>query len=168
MRASAAILEWEPPPLGTIKLNTDATISVTKGMDVSSAVCRDANGSVLRWGVKLMQGVVDAELAEAHALLFGVQIASAFPGTSLICESDASNVINRTLAPVSAIDPIQLVVNDCVGLVRDRDVVFKFVRRQCNHVAHTLTKWGIFFGKDCISNGNVPFPVNELIHVSFD
>ncbi|XP_050207714.1 uncharacterized protein LOC126657122 [Mercurialis annua] len=162
------LVEWEPPATGTVKINTDAAISAAKNRSVSSAICRDENGRVLRWGVKLMQGVVDAELAEAHAVLFGIQLASTFLGTQLVFESYASNVISRLLNPSSAIDPIQLVIEDCLDLVKGSNVVFKFARRQCNHVAHALAKWGVFYDKDYICNGSVPFPVNELINVSCD
>ncbi|XP_050233486.1 uncharacterized protein LOC126681974 [Mercurialis annua] len=156
--------EWEPPGPRDVKLNTDVAISIAGQFSVAGAVCRVADGSVIRWGVKRLEGITDVEQTEAQAVLFGLQVAVDIP-RRLICEADSATVISRLQDPSKAIDPTQLIIDDCLDAVRDRDATFRHVRRQCNHVAHTLAKWGIFIGKDCIANRNIPFPVNKLINI---
>ncbi|XP_055962325.1 uncharacterized protein LOC130015694 [Mercurialis annua] len=164
----AANHQWIPPDARSVKLNSDAAISLAKNCSVISAVCRNSHGTVLRWGVKFLHGITDAESAESQAVLFGLHIASDIYGERLICESDAANVINRLLHPSHAIDPIQLVIDDCISLAAARNVSFIHVRRQCNQFAHALAKWGIFSEKIVSLTVKFLFRSMNLLIVLFD
>ncbi|XP_050222086.1 uncharacterized protein LOC126672183 [Mercurialis annua] len=159
----ATVHHWSPPPSPYLKINSDAAVSVAKNLSVLSAVCRNSTGEVVRWGVSFLHGCINAEQAEARAVHFGLQIAKDLRVAGLICEMDVLNVANRLRNPCAADDYLQLLIDDCLADSVGMDVRFQFVKHDCNHVAHSLAKWGIFFGRSCVSDGNVPFPVNELV-----
>ncbi|XP_050207767.1 uncharacterized protein LOC126657164 [Mercurialis annua] len=157
---------WQAPPVNSIKVNTDAAVAIHKNLSVAAAVCRNSRGIVVKYGVKILHDVVTAELAESYAVLMGLQMAVDIPVVKPIVEADALTVINRLQQPDNAIDHTQLIVDDCIDIARGRDVVFQHIRRDGNVVTHALAKWGIFFGKDRSFDGEVPFPVNELVTLS--
>ncbi|XP_050211963.1 uncharacterized protein LOC126662120 [Mercurialis annua] len=161
--SDAANRRWSPPPEMCLKINSDVAVSTEKGLSVLSAVCRDSSGKVIRSGVSFLHGCTVAEIAEAKAVSFGLSLARDLNYTRIICEMDAINVANRLCNICMASDYLQLVVDDCLLECEGRDVSFIYANRICNQVAHALAKWGIFFGRDCIFDGNVPFPVNELV-----
>ncbi|XP_050222391.1 uncharacterized protein LOC126672484 [Mercurialis annua] len=144
---------WLPLPKNMVKVNTDAVISI--------------DGDVIRWGVSVLCGITEAEVAEAKAVLFGLQLADAFPSEVLLVESDAANVISRLSNPDSAMDPIQIIINDFMAESALRKVQFQHIRRNCNKVAHSLAKWDIFINNDCNIDGELLFPVNELTIVPY-
>ncbi|XP_050229251.1 uncharacterized protein LOC126678398 [Mercurialis annua] len=131
---------WTLPPLNMIKINIDAAISARSNLSVVSGVCRDASGAVLRWGVSILRGILKVEVAEAKAVPFGIQQASEVPSKVLFVESDAANFISRLLHPESAIDPIHVIIDDCLAETASRTVQFQHVRRHCNQVAHASAK----------------------------
>ncbi|XP_050217668.1 uncharacterized protein LOC126668520 [Mercurialis annua] len=130
---------WIPPPSRSIKVNTDAAMSNRGNFSMASASARKRACLLL---IELIR-------EQAH-----------LPGDVVYCESDAAtaNIVKRLLNPTCAIDPIQLIVDDCSIAMRARMGQFNHVRRQCNQVAHALAKWGIFI------DGEVPFSVNELVN----
>ncbi|XP_050215273.1 uncharacterized protein LOC126666297 [Mercurialis annua] len=160
----AEALSWIPPTGMMIKVNTDAAVSVRNNSSVVSAVCRNAQGAVIRWGVSAVHGITDAEAAEARAVQLGLQISAQFQEEEIILESDSSNVISRLNNSKNAIDLVHIIIDDCLMETVSRRVHFRHIQRQCNQVAHALAKWGVFIGKNIIVDGNVPFPVNELVN----
>ncbi|XP_050211436.1 uncharacterized protein LOC126661625 [Mercurialis annua] len=154
---------WTPPIHPSLKINTDVAISIERKMDVVSAVCRNSSGAVVRSGVVMLHGVVNAELAEAMAVRFGLKFAADLNAPVLELESDSATVIERLRMKTIAMDQTQLIVDDCLASISTRNVRFNHVRRSCNQVAHALAKSGIFFGRDCLFVGEIPFPVNELV-----
>ncbi|XP_050211970.1 uncharacterized protein LOC126662127 [Mercurialis annua] len=156
---------WIPPPPLWCKINSDVAVSAEKKLSILSAVCRDSSGIVIRSGVSVLNGCVNAEVAEIKAVSFGLQIASDLQIDKIVCEMDALNVANRLQSPGEADDYLQVMVEDCRAACMGREVRFQYVKRSCNQVAHALAKWGIFFGRDCVIDGNVPYPVNELVTV---
>ncbi|XP_050222577.1 uncharacterized protein LOC126672667 [Mercurialis annua] len=159
----AASKKWEAPPVNVVKINSDATLVIQKNLSVAAAVCRDYAGKVVKCGVKILHGIVDVEVAETHGILLGMQLMEDFQGRQIVVESDALNVIHRLQQPGVAIDHTQLIVEDCLDLAKDREVVFRHIQRNGNVVSHALAKWGVFFGKDRLFIGEIPFPVNELV-----
>ncbi|XP_055962029.1 uncharacterized protein LOC130015613 [Mercurialis annua] len=122
------------PPPNVIKVNMDAAMAVHRNVAVISAVCRDSSGAVVKCGVSTLHGISDVELSETYAIRLGLQMAASLQVT------DAFAVISRIQQPNSAIDNIQLIVEDCLAIARDFHVVFRHVRRNCNYVAHALAK----------------------------
>ncbi|XP_050222270.1 uncharacterized protein LOC126672363 [Mercurialis annua] len=118
----AAPSSWQRLPADSTKLYTDAALSIRNLLSVANAVCRDHNGKVVRWGVSVLHGITDVELAEVKVFLFGIQIAASISRASLFCESDALYVINRVLNPTNAIDPIKLIMDDCLVATKGADL----------------------------------------------
>ncbi|XP_055961043.1 uncharacterized protein LOC130015280 [Mercurialis annua] len=158
----SAVQTWQPPPTSAIKVNTDAAVSTERKRSVAGAVCRDSSGRVIKGGVCVLNGVVDSELAEALAVQFGMKLASEVECSELLVESDSLGVIQRLHNPLNAIDHIQLIIEDCLAIPLNSSVRFQHVRRHCNHIAHTIAKWGMFIGRDYSFDGDLPYPINEL------
>ncbi|XP_050224791.1 uncharacterized protein LOC126674383 [Mercurialis annua] len=166
VRGNQSTATWVPPPDQVLKTNSDAAVSVSRQLSVASAVCRDSTGAVLRCGVSILHGVLSAEIAESYAIRFGIWLAAPLGFSKHIIESDAATVIGRLLKGVDndVMDNVQLIIEDCLADCNGRDINFKHTPRAGNQVAHSLAKWGVFFGKDCTFDGNIPFPVSELVN----
>ena len=86
--------EWLPPPQNVFKVNVDAALnSKNLSAGVGAAVIRDSNGKIVAAGVNqnLLKG--SASLAEAEAMLWGLQLARNTDVSSLIIESDCLEVV---------------------------------------------------------------------------
>ncbi|XP_050217275.1 uncharacterized protein LOC126668101 [Mercurialis annua] len=163
--AQDSVQTWTAPPPMCWKINSDAAVSTDKQLSILSAVCRNSEGEIIRSGVSVLDGCVNAEVAEIKAVIFGLSLVSNLQDMKVICEMDALNIANRLQNPGRAEDYLQVLTEDCMAACLDRDVSFQFVKRSCNQVAHALAKWGMFFGRDCVFDGNVPFPVNEIVTI---
>ena len=65
------LVSWEKPPMGRLKLNSDA--SVINGKAAGGGVLRDHWGRVV-WAYYKEFGDLDVLAAEARSLLFGLQL----------------------------------------------------------------------------------------------
>ncbi|XP_050213526.1 uncharacterized protein LOC126664935 [Mercurialis annua] len=141
------VYSWQAPPRNTIKINFDVVVAAHKILSVAAAVCRNDLGVVIKYGVSMFHGVVDAKLDEAQTVLFGLQLAEQFSEHMLVVEFDA----------------LLLIVDDCMDIVKDRVVVFQHIHRNDNVVTHALPKCGIFYGRSRIFDGEISFSVNKLV-----
>ncbi|XP_050238019.1 uncharacterized protein LOC126687502 [Mercurialis annua] len=157
-----------PPPLlfSNIRAMSAAIAwrnSLQRKRSVASAVIRNSEGRVIKSGVRVLQGVTDVELVEAMAVEFGLKLAVDVCCSELIVESDSLGVINKIHNLHSAIDHTQLIIEDCLAILLSYPTRFQHIRKLCNNVAHALAKWSMLVGRNCSFNGEVPFPVNDLI-----
>lgn len=85
---------WIPPPVGLVKVNTDAAISSEKSMVGLGAVIIDELGHVRAAAVKVSKLQGDVSYAEAEAMEWGLLVARDTEMTAVIVESDAHGVVN--------------------------------------------------------------------------
>ncbi|KAL5775011.1 hypothetical protein ACOSP7_012568 [Xanthoceras sorbifolium] len=129
---------WSPPPAGSLKLNTDATVKSGFSVMGSGAVVRDSQGKVVAASAKPLLGFFPAELGELLALREGLLVAKELSLIIGWVELDAANAVARisNSCPSSFLDPI---VSDIKALFR---VVGVFnchaIPRSRNGMAHSL------------------------------
>ncbi|XP_074293530.1 uncharacterized protein LOC141620602 [Silene latifolia] len=127
---------WVRPERDKVKINVDA--GVKEGVGTSwGIVCRDADGRMI-WGETIQARVLlHPTLAEAVAILYGLQEAESRGIRRLIVEGDCEVVIEDLKKRRTRRNDIFLIYYDILNLCRRfDDVSFSFVRRGLNKVAH--------------------------------
>ncbi|XVE99075.1 hypothetical protein REPUB_Repub03eG0165600 [Reevesia pubescens] len=70
------LLEWQPPALGTIKVNVDASFHSQTGISKIRIVARDLEGNVVSSAVCAHDNINNAFIGELLAILYGMQLAN--------------------------------------------------------------------------------------------
>ncbi|XP_074313873.1 uncharacterized protein LOC141649070 [Silene latifolia] len=84
---------WSPPLSGVVKINTNAAV-FNSGEIGLGVVGRDVDGSVVVVGAKHIKAVWDTEMAEAQAVVFGMEVAHQVGVEKIAVESDSLTMIN--------------------------------------------------------------------------
>lgn len=84
---------WYPPPVEVYKLNSDAAV-FKSGQIGMGGVIRDNVGEVVMATSKRMDGMMDADVAEALSARHGLQIALEAGYSALILEVDCLKLFN--------------------------------------------------------------------------
>ncbi|XP_074310502.1 uncharacterized protein LOC141646529 [Silene latifolia] len=130
--------DWRPPSSGWVKLNVDAVVKEGIGVGVG-AVCRDSSGKVL-WGMAHNRREVwEAHVAEAVAVLEGLEQAREAGHECVVVESDCSQVIDALKQRKTGRSLFSLVLDDilCISSYFS-SVVWSYISRRNNVVAHAL------------------------------
>ncbi|XP_074293887.1 uncharacterized protein LOC141621071 [Silene latifolia] len=129
---------WVIPPPEFVKVNVDAGLTDGEGMSVG-VVCRDERGAVL-WGVSLVQEQQwDSQMAEAVAILEGINEAARRGHSKIVMESDCLPVIERLKKKDTGRSMFSLVLQDILFLCNSfSSVVWSYTSRENNSVAHYL------------------------------
>ncbi|XP_074314149.1 uncharacterized protein LOC141649356 [Silene latifolia] len=129
---------WRPPPMGCVKINTDAGVSEGVGVSLG-LVYRDDRGEVL-WGVSVVQDQVwEPHVAEAVAVLEGVKEAKRLGYKDIVMESDCAQVIEALNKKQAGRSSFMLVIDEVLCLSEYfNSVVWSFSSRVNNSVAHAL------------------------------
>jgi len=93
------IVQWEPPPPGSVKINFDGSVQHTSA--AGGYIIRDCKGMVLRAGSH-HYGCASVLMAEAHALRDGMQAATVAGYKDIIVEGDNQMIINALLGGISS------------------------------------------------------------------
>jgi len=132
--------QWTPPPIGWIKINTDATLPHT-GCASLGWVARHSNGNIIGMGVKRLCAPRIPDLAEAEAMRFALLCAQEAIWRYVICESDALSLISRLQSGSKGRAPSDLVLDDIRNLVSSfSSLLPSHVKRLGNTVAHFVAR----------------------------
>ncbi|KAL2932688.1 ATPase family gene 2 protein [Bienertia sinuspersici] len=115
------------PPNDAVKVNVDAHVSVDGGVGLG-AVIRYHRGKIKVDVVLRIKASWKPEVAEAHAALYGVQVASRLGFSKVVLESDAMQVVNAIIREAKGALPIFLFYDEINSLK------FYFDSFNCNHV----------------------------------
>ncbi|XP_074314224.1 uncharacterized protein LOC141649432 [Silene latifolia] len=129
---------WIAQEEGWVKLNIDAGVNDGVGVGVG-AVCRDAMGKVL-WGLSYNRKEVwEPHVAEAVAVLDGMEEAVRAGHDSIIVESDCSQVVDALKARNKGPSTFFLVLDDIFRICSSfHVVVWSYTSRVNNEVAHAF------------------------------
>ena len=85
---------WSPPPPGVFKINVDGASSNLEGIFSIGVIIRDCKGETVVALCKPLQSHYPAELVEVLAMEQGILLAQELHLPCVMCENDASNVVN--------------------------------------------------------------------------
>ncbi|KAL5771067.1 hypothetical protein ACOSP7_015221 [Xanthoceras sorbifolium] len=145
--APIATAVWTAPVEGWYKLNVDTSLRAIDCLVGLGAVVRDCNGLFMAGLSQKLVGSVSIEIAEAVAILNGLQLAINSGFTHIIDESDAFNVVNFITQACPLKYEVGLIILDILSLSSRANVSFSFVPRSANSVAHALARYSF-----CICN----------------
>ncbi|XP_060674695.1 uncharacterized protein LOC132804405 [Ziziphus jujuba] len=132
---------WNGPPVGVIKINTDATLS--KNGNCLSMVVRNDRGSLM--GIHTFHSKTTIpEVAEVEAILMAMQEAEKRDWRCIFIESDALSVIESLVNRESRSLHWKAthLVNDIFLLIpKFVNVSFGWVHRAANRAAHCIGQW---------------------------
>lgn len=132
-------MKWKVPEEGWVKINVDAGQVGELGTSLG-VVCRDSEGLLLGCGAVKSSAVWETRIAEAKAALEGVKCTIRGRHPKVVIESDCLQVIQALKSPVVGASDFHLVIEDILSLSSRLDsVVWSFVKRSGNMVAHVLT-----------------------------
>ncbi|XP_074298773.1 uncharacterized protein LOC141629703 [Silene latifolia] len=132
---------WIPPPIGSFKINCDASFHVSLGIAGLACICRDHLGTwVVGSGSKIKcSSPFHAEvLAIREALLLVTNVA----GDSGIISSDCKKAVDEIQRPSLSNSVITNIIMDCRELLQALqgwDLIFE--RREYNASADLVARW---------------------------
>ncbi|KAG8491289.1 hypothetical protein CXB51_014550 [Gossypium anomalum] len=88
-----AVQKWEKPPVGSVKINVDATVLNNKtGFKV---IIRDCDGFVLGGGSGFKKDLMTTEWMELYAFEEGLNLARSLDIDNVIFETDYASLVNK-------------------------------------------------------------------------
>ncbi|KAL5800319.1 hypothetical protein ACOSQ4_033203 [Xanthoceras sorbifolium] len=139
-KVMGCVVKWVPPPFDYFKVNVDASLRSPDSLVGVGAVVRNYLGQFMVGLSRKLVGNVSVEIAEATTILNGLHLPIESSFNNLILESDSLNVINYILSGTPPLSEVSLIVADILLLSTSSNVLFCFVPRSANCVAHFLAK----------------------------
>ncbi|XP_074271388.1 uncharacterized protein LOC141595324 [Silene latifolia] len=130
--------DWQAPEVGWVKVNVDAGVKEGIGVGVG-AVCRDDTGKVL-WSLAHSRSEVwEPHVAEAVVILDGLDEAAKAGHTSVVVESDCSQVIDALRRKKTGQGIFSFVLVDILNICNSfSSIMWSFTSRANNVIAHEL------------------------------
>ena len=133
-------LNWLPPLVGSVKVNCDASlVAVCPGVGIGCCL-RDSYGVLLRAVSIFKRCSPFVLLAELVAIAEGLKIAKDYGFPHVVLESDSKGAIDIVLSRELYLNEVGSVLLDIFEFAKNMDVIFNFVPRVCNVVAHSLAR----------------------------
>ncbi|KAK3225142.1 hypothetical protein Dsin_005004 [Dipteronia sinensis] len=134
-----APITWSPPQVGTLKLNSDASVRQGSHRCGVEAVIRDDKGWVVAAVSKSLAGNFSLEIGELIALREGLLLAKGLKLKISCVELDACNVVAMVSSGVGASSTSEFVCADVMVLCKEVEVrSCQSISRNGNRVAHNL------------------------------
>ncbi|XP_021771657.1 uncharacterized protein LOC110735778 [Chenopodium quinoa] len=122
------------PPQNYIKLNVDGHVP-SVGWAGLGVVARDHRGELVAAAVKRIH-LTQAEIAEAQAVRYALQLARRLEYSHIWIESDAQEVVHAIKTKSNGVTPFHLVIEDVKSdSFNFNDCIFSHVRRVYNTVS---------------------------------
>ncbi|XP_074318719.1 uncharacterized protein LOC141655543 [Silene latifolia] len=126
------------PPVGYVKINVDAGVKERAGVGLG-VMCRDGKGHVM-WGASIvLEQLWESHIAEAVAVLDGVNEARRRGHEKIIVESDCLQVVEALRKSLTGRSIFALVLEDILSLCNSfSSIIWSHTSRINNGVAHAL------------------------------
>jgi len=131
---------WKKPSPGRFKCNVDASFPTTLNKVCFGPCIRDAEGNFVIARTAWTTPLLDVDMGEAMGLLAALQWVKVLNMVHMDFETD-SKVVADSIYGNEGVSDFMTIINDCRHLL-STDLVnsdVKFIRRQANGVAHSLT-----------------------------
>ncbi|XP_059451183.1 uncharacterized protein LOC132181985 [Corylus avellana] len=148
---------WNPPQQGSYKVNFD--IATADHFSVQVAVCRDANGQIIKT-LYQFSPTYEHAYREAQAALLAAKLATSLKIESFVLEGISDIVISSLQQPSTVLDwQIASLISDVISLIPSSSHwEARKVNRSANFCAHYVAYWAaarVFSG--CIPTFFSPF-----------
>uniref|UniRef100_A0A803L195 RNase H type-1 domain-containing protein n=1 Tax=Chenopodium quinoa TaxID=63459 RepID=A0A803L195_CHEQI len=141
----SACQKWQPPSVGLHNLNVDGG-AVEGCRESAGAVVHDSGGEVQLAAAWRFKDRGEPMIAEAKAVLMGLQMAVDGGFTRLVVETDCQGLMTVIKSQEKGCSSLHLILDDIYHVCSLLDFVsWSFVRRDYNKVAHGLAHclpWG--------------------------
>ena len=153
---------WRPPPSGWLKLNTDGSFLPNNNAGGAGAVIRDSEGSLIIASCARANDCLDAEEAEAHAMLMGIKLLHTLHDSKAIVETDSSSLAAALQCQEQDKSRLCFIIEEAKDLLSKlQGVVVTHAKRHANQVADALAKMAYSVG-DVTMQRSFPTKIREL------
>ncbi|CAL1407329.1 unnamed protein product [Linum trigynum] len=154
---------WRKPAVGETSVCTDAGI-LADGEAGLGVVIRDSEGRFIMAAAKRILGRWEAEVAEARAAEFGVQLAVQFRLPNVKLETDCLSIVHKLQNPTVFMDKTGVLCRSiCRLLEATGDGRCSYTNREANQVAHAMAHVDLRWNERFIWLDTPPsFIINQL------
>ena len=131
------------PPVNSIKINMDAAIFEKTNSYSFAWIARNHGGSLVEARSTCLRGTPNPELAEVMGIREALSWVMSKDQKNVIIESDCLQMVQAIRSFFSCLPYLGRVVQDCRTLLTNlssKNVMFRFVKRSANKVAHFLAR----------------------------
>lgn len=155
---------WLLPPIGCIKFNVDGAVRRQTGIVGVGIVARDYSGIILGTTSIPFPGLFSPRSAEALAFREALVLAANKGFSSIIVEGDSLEVVQALTQDGKTFSDCGSILSDCLELLPlFSSCSFKYVKRSCNRVAHSLAKKSLLGVRSETWGGPVPHFLSNLV-----
>ncbi|CAN0841413.1 Transposon TX1 uncharacterized 149 kDa protein [Linum grandiflorum] len=164
---------WHPPPENAMKCNVDAAWFLDRGEVGLGACLRDANGELMSYMTIRRRGNNCSKENEAMAVWEGMKWCVNLELDCVIFESDAQSVV-EAIGREQCEDRREFgdIIRRCHSIIRSKPgYSVRFVRRDCNQVAHVLAQQSRFLGSPTVGETSPHFLsslLNDVCWITHD
>ncbi|KAM0896207.1 hypothetical protein ACQ4PT_023336 [Festuca glaucescens] len=157
------IIRWQPPPMGAIKVNVDASYCHVSGEAAVGAVVRNHQGQIVVASSKVIEKCQDPEEAEACAILEGLMLAIDNNLEPNSVESDCTNAVSNVHRNTGKHSRAWVVYNniESISLLIPACKVVK-IGRTANRVAHDIAALARKSGESKVWMDPIPPDIQEI------
>ncbi|KAL5818285.1 hypothetical protein ACOSQ4_022127 [Xanthoceras sorbifolium] len=157
---------WKAHPAAVFKLNVDASCDVLSGCSGLGVVVRNATGIVVFATAVPLKFCTDVEVAEAKAILAGIQLAAERGLLPLLFETDSLNVSCLCNEDLLSRSDIENIIFDIQSLISSLNIAsISFISRLGNGVAHGIAKRAFDLVVPCLWTCSFPVWLFKLFQV---
>ncbi|KAK2638080.1 hypothetical protein Ddye_025875 [Dipteronia dyeriana] len=140
---------WQDPSVGIFKVNCDAALDMNNKLVGIGLVVRDHYSSILALCAQRIHACYSPLVAEAVAVLRGINFVLKTGVFPLVVETDALGVVQMVKIGSSFSVDIGLVIGGILARLQDsKGATMGFVPKKANSVTHTLLKLALHIGED--------------------
>ena len=157
---------WNKPPVGSIKLNTDAAIFLSRNRFSFALVARNHEGNLLEAKACCCGGLVSPEVVEAIGIKEALSWIKTKSWVNVVLESDALVVIQAIRSQTPLASYFGRIIQDCRSLLSSLSnhfISLQFVKRSANTVAHHIAKSTCIISNHSFSGNDIPADVNSVL-----
>ncbi|XP_074313418.1 uncharacterized protein LOC141648589 [Silene latifolia] len=159
---SGEVRGWQKPRHGLVKINVDAGVKEGDGMGIG-VVCRDEHGAV-KWGwAERRREEFTARVAEAEAVLVGLQLAKRMKARDICLEGDCKELIEALQHGCTGRSDFHVVIEEINLFCRNfNSVIWSFSSRKFNLLAHELAHFCKVGGSLFFDDLTIPSRIVDL------
>ncbi|KAF4380216.1 hypothetical protein F8388_016227 [Cannabis sativa] len=153
-------LKWEPPPMGTLKLNVDGAVSSHRNKTGGGAIVRDSTGRVIAARAFSRSRQMQPKVAEGWALLEGLKWSFENGINVNYVEVDCRNLLTDLQSTDGILSSYGAIINAIRRMLSLLPTVsLHHTRRKGNTGAHNLAQMSLGLDNTWCWNSQDPYPL---------